>query len=878
MNKYFKLDSRKVTYGEYWNILHSWTVIIPWMAKVLNIPMNFSSGLPYFESLNELEVPEEQFTARAREKLQTNVDICQGMGFQVALYCRYESMHRDTGTSFITMMHPSGVAARLTYTVSLKVQPPKEKLEFFVLSELRDGTFLLSTSRRQHFLTAPGIIANRLVGASAENVIQSHFQKLAELALSNPAKTVNSAADAIDVFDRYEKRVNDFGFRRGIYVWMNPEETALGQQHLVEAKTMAAGNEQDVGVLIELNKLQNRKASWTGMAVLFVVSLVLFVGAGTRRWSMNYLIILVGVVFVHELGHYLAMRTFNYRNLRMFFIPFFGAAVSGRHYNVPGWKKAIVSLMGPLPGIYLGLFIGGLGWYLHIRILYRIAIVSLLLNGSNLLPVLPLDGGWVFHSLVFSRHYILDVVFRALAAVILIVGSAFLKIKSLMYVGILMLITLPVTYRMVRVAAALKRRGFEPVSADSQTIPSATALAIIGEVKRSTRKPQSNKSVAQQTLQIFEMLNASPPGWGATIGLLFIQLASITIAAAFAVVFFLGQNRALLGVLNTMKQVPSHKLVLEQSQIWPTEPGNGVPGQSGVILVGTFRDSASAALAFEDFTNRLPSNAVLKLFGDSLLLSLPSNDDGLQQHWLSELQHRAKDAFEDSTNSHAAFSLSCAASDTNAAEALVNELNGYFDTLPAELLVPPWQPGDMRSSRERAANDLARQTWLKLAKVAEDIESDTNLDALENKLELAQDGGRTNVASLQSQIATLRETLYRQNIAGLQNGEQGALDTNVLNLFIVINSGEAGTNQLQVGGARREVAQRMGRLSPARGADRFCAQTGFVERSGQIIKLSFISFNRNDDGPLALAAWLRDEGCGNFKYIFLPGMGSDDSD
>jgi hypothetical protein len=45
------------------------------------------------------------------------------------------------------------------------------------------------------------------------------------------------------------------------------------------------------------------------------------------------------------------MRIFHYRDVRMFFIPFFGAAVSGRHYNIAGWKKAVVSMMGPVPAL-----------------------------------------------------------------------------------------------------------------------------------------------------------------------------------------------------------------------------------------------------------------------------------------------------------------------------------------------------------------------------------------------------------------------------------------------------------------------------------------------------------------------------------------------
>ena len=38
------------------------------------------------------------------------------------------------------------------------------------------------------------------------------------------------------------------------------------------------------------------------------------------------------------------MRAFKYRNVQMFFIPFFGAAVTGRNFSVAGYKKAIVSL------------------------------------------------------------------------------------------------------------------------------------------------------------------------------------------------------------------------------------------------------------------------------------------------------------------------------------------------------------------------------------------------------------------------------------------------------------------------------------------------------------------------------------------------------
>jgi hypothetical protein len=114
MKKYLKLDSRKLSYGEYWNVLHSWKVIIPWTAKLLNIRMNFTSGLPYFESYREITVSEEQFPARAREKLQPMLDQCLKRGFHSPLYFEYQAMHRDTGTSSIALMHPSGAVARVS--------------------------------------------------------------------------------------------------------------------------------------------------------------------------------------------------------------------------------------------------------------------------------------------------------------------------------------------------------------------------------------------------------------------------------------------------------------------------------------------------------------------------------------------------------------------------------------------------------------------------------------------------------------------------------------------------------------------------------------------------------------------------------------------
>jgi Zn-dependent protease len=644
---------------------------------------------------------------------------------------------------------------------------------------------------------------------------------------------------------------------------------------------MTAGSEEDVGVLLELNQLQNQKSSWTGMIILFVISLGLFIGAGRGRWSMNYLIILLGVLFVHEMGHYIAMRAFHYKNLKMFFIPFFGAAVSGQHYNVPGWKKVVVSLMGPVPGIVLGVIIGGAGLVTHQPILVKIALVSMFLNGFNLLPVLPLDGGWAFHALLFSRHYMLDIVFRVLAAVALLASPLVLNTRVLPFVGILMLIALPLAYRTARIAAALKQQGFSPVSDDDQRIPPATAQAIIAEIKKSSPRPQSNKTVAQQVLQIFEMLNARPPGWGATLGLLFVQGASVAMALVFGLAFYIAQTGGLWDFVRAAAAQPKHSLDLKYSRTWGAN-ALAATDQAGIIMVATFPSAAQAGMKFYDLTNHLPDNMSLTYFGDSLLVSMPADQDDLRVRWFSVLTNATKDVFVDSTNYHAVFSLYCVAPDTNTAETVVREMNGYFATLPSDMLVPPWLPQDMRSPEQRARHEVARRTYLKLQE--SQFSDSAELDSLGTRMRTAlKQGDSAGAMSLQRQMNTLIETQKKQRIARLRAGEMGPVDTNVIDEFILLTAPENVTNGPASEKIRKQLAQRMGQLpfltnSTSLFDNRFSAITGVASRAGLLITVSYISFDRIDSGPRAMAEWLQGKGCIGFKYDFLPGLASEGDD
>ncbi len=153
--------------------------------------------------------------------------------------------------------------------------------------------------------------------------------------------------------------------------------------------------------------------------LLLAMTLALFVWAADGWADPFSLAVLVGAVLVHELGHYLGMRAFGYRDVKMFFIPFIGAAVSGKKHAAPAWQRGVVSLLGPLPGILLGAaayavtrqpFYDGVG----------LAILIVIgLNVLNLIPIEPLDGGRLMTTVIFSRSPPAEAAFGVAAALVI---------------------------------------------------------------------------------------------------------------------------------------------------------------------------------------------------------------------------------------------------------------------------------------------------------------------------------------------------------------------------------------------------------------------------------------------------------------------------
>jgi stage IV sporulation protein FB len=141
-----------------------------------------------------------------------------------------------------------------------------------------------------------------------------------------------------------------------------------------------------------------------------------------KRWEV--LLLITAVVVIHELGHFIAMKAFRYRDLGIFFIPLLGAYVSGSKREVSQRESAIILLAGPIPGILIGVVFYVLGErniYLSIgdTSYYTISMFFVILNLFNLLPVYPLDGGQLLNRVFLNEDNWLSKIFIFLSIALL---------------------------------------------------------------------------------------------------------------------------------------------------------------------------------------------------------------------------------------------------------------------------------------------------------------------------------------------------------------------------------------------------------------------------------------------------------------------------
>jgi Zn-dependent protease len=285
----------------------------------------------------------------------------------------------------------------------------------------------------------------------------------------------------------------------------------------------------------ELEALESPRHTLGRNLLVLIGTIALFGVIESMDASPAGVAILIVVVFLHEMGHLVAMKVFGYRDVQMFFIPFFGAAVSGVEASPNGTRRAIVALFGPAPGIVLGALCTVLFHVTGRPVLMDSARTFLFLNAFNLLPFIPLDGGRYLEAAWFARAPLWRAIFEViagigLAALALATGSILLGI-----IAVFILAVVRFSYFSSRLALQVRnelqaQEGGPPVQGAHERIPSQIVERLVPLIVAHLDGRESAKTVAGALRNIWHMVWFKPPSVAASIGLVLLYVACFVVS------------------------------------------------------------------------------------------------------------------------------------------------------------------------------------------------------------------------------------------------------------------------------------------------------------------------------------------------------------
>lgn len=167
--------------------------------------------------------------------------------------------------------------------------------------------------------------------------------------------------------------------------------------------------------------------------VLFIMIFLVIAGD-----QIKFILDLVIVLVIHEMGHFVMMKYFKYKNVRMLFVPLMGAFVQGTKSNYSQKESLLVTLMGPFPGVAFGTTAIWFAAEWQNEWLMGLGFMFLLLNIINLLPLDPLDGGQMFKMFMKSNHEQFLMIFALISSLLMIGVGFFFQSYIIMIFGFFM--------------------------------------------------------------------------------------------------------------------------------------------------------------------------------------------------------------------------------------------------------------------------------------------------------------------------------------------------------------------------------------------------------------------------------------------------------
>lgn len=145
---------------------------------------------------------------------------------------------------------------------------------------------------------------------------------------------------------------------------------------------------------------------------------------------------LVVMIFIHEMGHVIAMKMRGYELSAPVFIPFLGAVIFAPRMNTRD-DEAFIGIGGPILGGLAAAVTLGIWFFIEDKesdlavIILMISYIGMFINVFNLMPIRPLDGGRVTQAVGSWFKYV--------GVAILVVFSAVSREPVVLFIWILVM-------------------------------------------------------------------------------------------------------------------------------------------------------------------------------------------------------------------------------------------------------------------------------------------------------------------------------------------------------------------------------------------------------------------------------------------------------
>jgi stage IV sporulation protein FB len=185
---------------------------------------------------------------------------------------------------------------------------------------------------------------------------------------------------------------------------------------------------------------------WQGTSYRFHPLFTLMLIGSVVTGYLLEAITLFGIVFLHEMGHMVAAKSFGWRVKEVQLLPFGGVVVVEELGAVPAYEDLIVALSGPLQHVWM------IGFACIMKLVNPASAewwnyfieANLMIGLFNLIPVLPLDGGRVLQSLFgymmpYHRSLLYTTILSLVLSMLVIVMCVFQFITGLLPLNLLIM-------------------------------------------------------------------------------------------------------------------------------------------------------------------------------------------------------------------------------------------------------------------------------------------------------------------------------------------------------------------------------------------------------------------------------------------------------